>query len=218
MNRVTKFALVATPLLSLAIFGLLALQIDWQKVKEEEVNRFESEFNKTTITGLQWHSYGEIITQTKKIQGLITQIDKVPDNKYEFKIIFGSGSPYFLTSVGTELKVGDIITINENHIENRPCQLKFIDLSNGTTYVNDREYNFTLQNDKFKFKSGDEMYEIFYSFGHENFVQTKEQLGVIPYDPNQTCRDRTNYQLVSVDSRLVQEPPIEWMMQNKIPP
>ena len=154
-----------------------------------------------TITHFEWESYGTMIVFSDAIQGLIGEINKEQYNNGGYEITFASGNRYVMDNVGVKLEVGDIITINENSIARNPCEVKIIELSDGTVYVNDREREY-YQGERFVLLSDDNIEQLLKEFQWSIPLSNKYMNEIAPYYPHSTCTSYTVYEFVSLDSKI----------------
>lgn len=224
MNKITVTLIVVF----IAIFGGLALLITAKELSSdveeecefgskryknlfgfEKIECFTSENTpmhsitpEVTIVHFEWDSYGTMIIFSNAVQGLIAEINKEKYNDNGYEITFGSGNRYVISDVGVELEVGDIITINVNSVARDPCEVKFVELSNGTVYANDREREF-FKDEKLIFLPDDDIEELlFHGFQWSEGISYRYAGGVAPYDPHETCKSYTDYEFVSLDSKI----------------
>ena len=154
-----------------------------------------------TITHFEWDSYGTMIVFSDAIQGLIGEINKEQYNNGGYEITFASGNRYVMDNVRVKLEVGDIITINKNSIARNPCEVKIIELSNGTVYVNDRESEY-YQDERFVLLSDDDIEQLLNKFQWSIPLSNKYMNEIAPYYPHSTCTSYTVYEFVSLDSKI----------------
>jgi len=166
---------------------------------------------KEKIIMFEWNYYGTKITSTNIIHGLIAEITKIQYSKDKYKITFASGNTYFINKNGTELQVGDIISLNENRIDRSPCTVKLIELANGTTFFNDRELEYSFINKQYLLPDL-EMEKLLYEFQWEWIMEERYARDVAPYTPHATCSSYTDYEFASLDSKIASETmeQIEW--------
>ncbi len=172
---------------------VLAFFCNWFGVgcEDEPIKLFEEP---VTITHFEWDSFGTMIVNTKKIQGLIGEIDnKEYGNGNQYKIIFASGNKYHVNNVTIPLEAGDIISINENDVRRIPCVVNFVELSNGTLFVNDRNTEY-IENSKMILLPDDEMLSIMFKFDMYASIWYK--------DPHEGCRSYVNYEFTSLDYKV----------------
>ena len=177
----------------------------------KENTPFSLGFPAIKIVTFEWKYYGTIIESSNKIQGLIAEINKVKFSGDKYRIVFASGNTYYMDLIGNKLEVGDIITINENIVERTPCTVKLIELSNGTTFFNDRELEYSFINKQYLLPDL-EIEKLLYEFQWEWIMEERYARDVAPYTPHATCSSYTDYEFASLDSKIASETmeQIEW--------
>jgi len=170
----------------------------------KENTPFSLVFPPIKIVTFEWQYYGTIIESSNKIQGLIAEINKVKFSGDEYRVVFASGNRYYMDLIENKLEVGDIITINENVIERTPCTVKLIELSNGTTFFNDRELEYSFINKQYLLPDL-EMEKLLYEFQWEWIMEERYARDVAPYTPHATCSSYTDYEFASLDSKIASE-------------